>query len=286
MGCKSAKLWDLRRKVEVGILDENDGNNSAMENPEVDLLGKHRSSDYIYCCSLSHVENEFRLRKTYVPNRIICRHLVDLMEEERPSSLESEVSNNSLKGSKGQNVEITEVLSMSNNRPWAEKYDAAVLFADISGFSDLAEALKKELTCSANAAEDLSFYIEKCLDQMVRVIVKHGGDVIKFAGDACLAIFDAKYFQNSLPKATLGAVHAALELSKQNFVADGGELKVHSGIGAGTIVGYHIGGTMNRYEYVVCGQPINDMVKLRYCWIIFFKYFSLRLYTNCKSKII
>ena len=99
---------------------------------------------------------------------------------------------------------------------------------------------------SANAAEDLSFYIEKCLDQMVRVIVKHGGDVIKFAGDACLAIFDAKYFQNSLPKATLGAVHAALELSKQNlpFVGLGLER-----------LGYHV----NRYEYVVSGQPINDM---------------------------
>ena len=87
MGCKSAKLWDLRRKVEVGILDENDGNNSAMESPEVDMLGKHRSSDYIYCCSLSHVENEFRLRETYVPNRIICRHLVDLMEEDVVFSL-------------------------------------------------------------------------------------------------------------------------------------------------------------------------------------------------------
>ena len=105
MGCKSAKLWGLRRKVEVGILDENDGNTSGWESPEVDMLGKQRSSDYIYCSSLSHVENEFRLRKTYVPNRIICRHLVDLMEEERQSSLESEVSNNSLKGSKGQNVE-------------------------------------------------------------------------------------------------------------------------------------------------------------------------------------
>ena len=24
-------------------------------------------------------------------------------------------------------------------------------------------------------------------------------------------------------------------------------------------MGYHVGGTMNRYEYVVSGQPINDM---------------------------
>ena len=258
MGCKTTKLCDLRRKVEVGILDDKDGNSDAGESPE-DILGKHRSSEYIYCSSLSHVENEFRLRKTYVPNRIISRHLLNLIEEERGASLGSEVSQNSLKSSKGNNVDITEVLSMSNNRPWAEKYEAAVLFADISGFSDLAEALKKELACSANAAEDLSFYIEKCLDQMVRIIVKHGGDVIKFAGDACLAIFDAKYFQNSLPKATLGAALAALELSKQNFSAAGGKLKVHSGIGAGTIVGYHVGGTMNRYEYVVSGQPINDM---------------------------
>ena len=133
---KKSRGWDL---------DENDGNTSGWESPEVDMLGKQRSSDYIYCSSLSHVENEFRLRKTYVPNRIICRHLVNLMEEERQSSIGNDVSKNSLKGSKGQNVDI--VLSMSNNRPWAEKYDAAVLFADISGFSDLAEVLKKELAC-------------------------------------------------------------------------------------------------------------------------------------------
>ena len=88
---------------------------------------------------------------------------------------------------------MSEFLNMSNNLPWAEEYEAAVLFADISGFSQLAESLKRELKCSLNAAEDLSFYIEKCLDQMVQVIVGNGGDVIKFAGDACLAVFDAKY---------------------------------------------------------------------------------------------
>ena len=113
MGCKSAKLWGLGRKVEVGILDENDGNTSGWESPEVDMLGKQRSSDYIYCSSLSHVENEFRLRKTYVPNRIICRHLVNLMEEERQSSIGNDVSKNSLKGSKGQNVDVASQIADS-----------------------------------------------------------------------------------------------------------------------------------------------------------------------------
>ena len=36
MGCKSAKLWGLRRKVEVGILDENDGNNDEHDGNDND----------------------------------------------------------------------------------------------------------------------------------------------------------------------------------------------------------------------------------------------------------
>ena len=42
-------------------------------------------------------------------------------------------------------IAMSEFLNMSNNLPWAEEYEAAVLFADISGFSRLAESLKREL---------------------------------------------------------------------------------------------------------------------------------------------
>ena len=62
-------------------------------------------------------------------------------------------------------------------------YFGAVLFADISGFSKLGEALvKKHRGNLEKAAEELSGCIGKNLDKMVHVICESGGDVIKFAG--------------------------------------------------------------------------------------------------------
>jgi class 3 adenylate cyclase len=71
-------------------------------------------------------------------------------------------------------------------KPYAETYDAAVLFADISGFSALAEDLVKTSNNSAHAAENLSSYVGNSLEQMVASICQMGGDVVKFAGDAIL----------------------------------------------------------------------------------------------------
>ena len=265
MGCKYTTLQRSakRRNPNIIELENYNRDNNTNEAKLQDAIVKQRTSDYVYCNSLSPVENEFRLRKTYVPNRIISRHLKHLVEEEEKNIQQKDSLNsseeNKQNGEKSDRFDMSEFLNMSNNLPWAEEYEAAVLFADISGFSQLAESLKRELKCSLNAAEDLSFYIEKCLDQMVQVIVGNGGDVIKFAGDACLAVFDAKYFQDSLPKATLGASLAALELTKLDLKAAGQKLKIHCGIGTGQLVGFHVGGVMNRYEYVVTGKPINEM---------------------------
>jgi hypothetical protein len=73
--------------------------------------------------------------------------------------------------------------------PASEEFEAAVLFADISGFTVLAEALLKEVGDgnAAAAAEKLSSHIGKCLSKMVDTICGKGGDVIKFAGERRLA---------------------------------------------------------------------------------------------------
>ena len=63
-------------------LEDYNRDNNTNEAKLPDAMVKQRTSDYVYCNSLSPVENEFRLRKTYVPNRIISRHLKHLVEEE------------------------------------------------------------------------------------------------------------------------------------------------------------------------------------------------------------
>lgn len=58
---------------------------------------------------------------------------------------------------------------------------ACVLFADISGFSTLAETLANNNN-KLLAAERLSEYMEQSLDIIIKQIYDRGGDVIKFAG--------------------------------------------------------------------------------------------------------
>eukprot|EP00601_Ochromonadales_sp_CCMP2298_P024783 CAMPEP_0173297620 /NCGR_PEP_ID=MMETSP1143-20121109/15637_1 /TAXON_ID=483371 /ORGANISM="non described non described, Strain CCMP2298" /LENGTH=139 /DNA_ID=CAMNT_0014237643 /DNA_START=412 /DNA_END=828 /DNA_ORIENTATION=- len=64
--------------------------------------------------------------------------------------------------------------------PSIERFHAALLFVDISGFTVLSQRLPvDELRLHINA------YFKKILD----IIWKYGGDVIKFAGDALFIIW-------------------------------------------------------------------------------------------------
>ena len=139
----------------------------------------------------------------------------------------------------------------------AEEYEAAVLFADISGFSRLAEELNKELGDAANAAEDLSNYVGNSLNKMVEVITDAGGDVIKFAGDAILAVFPIRPGSN-LAASTLTACRVALDLLNLELRAGSVQLEVHCGIGAGKCIGYHVGGLNGRWEYFITGPVIEQ----------------------------
>lgn len=141
---------------------------------------------------------------------------------------------------------------------FSEEYEGAVLFADISGFSSLAEKLAKDLNCAANAAESLSSYIGQSLEKMVLEVCSKGGDVIKFAGDAILTVFPASKFAN-LNEATLCCVQVGLNLLKLDLKAGGVQLSVHCGVGAGKVISYHVGGRFDRWEYVITGDPIEQI---------------------------
>src|ERR1051326_4432529 len=71
-------------------------------------------------------------------------------------------------------------------QPTVEKFSATVLFADISGFTALTERLAAR---GAAGAEDLTHLLNTYLGQLIDLITIHGGDIVKFAGDAVLALW-------------------------------------------------------------------------------------------------
>lgn len=164
------------------------------------------------------VEDVVRLRLDHltslVPFRVLELHVNDILEND-----------------------ITEIkLSV-------EKFRGSVLFADISGFSKLAEELQKNFEGNMQkAAEELSLYIGQNLAEMIETILNCGGDIIKFAGDAILAVFPASNFKRHLSAATMAAINAGLQCLALPLQAGNVQLSVHCGLGAGVIFGmllYH-----------------------------------------------
>lgn len=66
-------------------------------------------------------------------------------------------------------------------QPSFQPYVGAVMLADISGFTALAERLSNS---AGPGFEALSASLNRYFNHMTDMIYQHGGDVIKFAGDA------------------------------------------------------------------------------------------------------
>ncbi len=60
------------------------------------------------------------------------------------------------------------------------------MFADISGFTKLAEYLSKK---GKEGAELLAFAINRYMELLVKAIGKSGGDIFKYAGDALIVLW-------------------------------------------------------------------------------------------------
>eukprot|EP01052_Picozoa_sp_SAG31_P005471 SAG31_NODE_241_length_19364_cov_17.168544_4_plen_236_part_00 len=90
-----------------------------------------------------------------------------------------------------------------------ERFKGAVIFADVSGFSNLGDALErrelqeqkvsggsKDGGAGATAAEELARILGQEIQKMVEAVTRGGGDVIKFAGDCVIAVFPEQDYQD------------------------------------------------------------------------------------------
>lgn len=148
-----------------------------------------------------------------------------------------------------------------NNTPHAETFSAAVLFADISGFTRLTEKMAQQ---GPVGAEKLTQILNSYFGQLIELIHADGGDVVKFAGDALLALWPSDGKNGGLVTATLQAAHCALTIqAKLNAypVEDGAQLSLRTNIGSGEVFIAHLGGSHGRWEFLVSGAPIIQISK-------------------------
>ena len=150
-----------------------------------------------------------------------------------------------------------------------DTFQCAALFIDISGFSAITEKLIGEYGLSG--AEQLAEHLNKNLGDICEKLTEAGGDIIKFAGDACLCVFavDPSLEEGSdahradLAQKALLATRLSLdciaELEAKQYEVMGTTLTAHSGIGVGPVTGFLAGGEFKRSEYALVGAPIAQL---------------------------
>ncbi len=136
--------------------------------------------------------------------------------------------------------------SSAQHRPAAgERRQVTVLFADITGFTELSNELGAEETHSL-----LNRYFAAVDD----IVESHGGTVDKHIGDSVMAVFGAPVAHTDDPER---AVRAALAI-QAIMPSVSGEvkrpLKVHIGVASGQVVASGVGGDAH---YTVTGESVN-----------------------------
>ena len=142
----------------------------------------------------------------------------------------------------------------------ASRFQAAVLFSDISGFTAMTEQLAQQ---GPSGAEDLTRYLNSYFSRLIEVIHEHGGDVVKFAGDAMLALWPAEG-DLDLERATRAAAQCSLALQARHrtyAVSDEVQLANRIAIGAGEVMASRVGGVGGRFDLLVAGPPLDQVAR-------------------------
>ncbi|HSO11866.1 MAG TPA: adenylate/guanylate cyclase domain-containing protein [Anaerolineales bacterium] len=158
--------------------------------------------------------------------------------------------------------------------PVAEEIQAAVLFADISGFTRLTESLAE---AGPAGVENIANILNEYFGQLIDIVHQYGGDVVKFAGDAVIAVWNIVSDDGAVDTIsradqwqwTMRAAECALEIRERlsNYKVENANLYLKLAISTGSITTAHVGGVFNRWEFLLTGNPLievgiaNNLVK-------------------------
>jgi len=139
-----------------------------------------------------------------------------------------------------------------------ETIEAAIWYSDMRGFTGLSEVL---------APEELISTLNSYFEYVTEAIKPHGGEVLRFIGDAILIIFPVRKdgdSSNSCQSALIAATGALDQLEKFNGIRKKqGKIPILFGIGlhVGRLI-YGNVGTVDRLEFTVIGMAVNQAERI------------------------
>ncbi|KAG3200533.1 hypothetical protein PC128_g4516 [Phytophthora cactorum] len=184
------------------------------------------------------------------------------------SSTSSRESGRSLKGEDDSSLDEDECLSPSDMM--RQRRQSSSLNSSFTNKSFMGP--KTSVATQGIAVETLTTTLNKSLEPVIEVILKHGGDIIKFAGDALIVMWETEASRGKVTPAgelVYRAICCALEAlhALQGTDTDSNEqdsqhsqlLGMHVGIGVSNMTGNHVGGVLNRWEFYLSGDANRQM---------------------------
>jgi predicted ATPase/class 3 adenylate cyclase len=160
--------------------------------------------------------------------------------------------------------------------PTRQSFPAAVLFADISGYTALTERYAAH---GPAGVEELSRLLNTFRGQLLDVIAAHGGDVVKFAGDSLYAVWPVGVVPSTnengnppgqgkpeLAETLQRAAQCALaiqETLQSKHATEQPSLSLKISLASGEILIARLGGVYGRWLVLVAGEALAEVNRIQ-----------------------
>ncbi|XP_016285424.1 adenylate cyclase type 10 isoform X8 [Monodelphis domestica] len=145
----------------------------------------------------------------------------------------------------------------TSERPSMDYFDGVLMFVDISGFTAMTEKFSTAMYMD-RGAEQLVEILNNHISAIVEKVLIYGGDILKFAGDALLALW--KVERNQLKNFITVVVKCSLEIHgvfENQESEEGLDIRVKIGLSAGHIKKLVFGD--EKSYFLVVGQAVEDV---------------------------
>jgi adenylate cyclase len=140
-----------------------------------------------------------------------------------------------------------------------ERRQATMFFSDLAGFTTISEGL---------SPDDLAMVLNRYLTPMSDILLRHGGYIDKYEGDAIMADFGVPVWKDADPashawRACWAALEQmeALRALQPQFKADYGvDIDMRIGINTGTVSAGNMG-SEQKFQYTVMGDAVNQAAR-------------------------